>query len=271
MDTPLNQKQSTSRELAAAAWVQVKNPLDRQLGPLGLKAMEALALRGGEVVLDVGCGTGQTLLQLADRVGATGRVIGIDLSPTVLGVARSVVSGSNYIEIVEADAATFAGKDHSVNALFSRFGVMAFPDPVAAFANLRRMLKPQGKLAFVCWRSLAENELDILPLRAAGLEHLADATPFSFGDQSHIKSVLETAGFTTIKIAAHNQQVGSGSPEDMLTVLLAVGALGKILREHPALRQAAEVHVRDALQKAVRLDADVTLRAATWVVTARNC
>ena len=98
----------------------------------------------------------------------------------------------------------------STDAVFSRFGVMTFNDPVAAFANFRRILRPSGALAFCCWRSLQENELDHLPLSAAGFQSTVDESPFSFADPEHIRHILEAAGFSEIVIQSHNEKVSSG-------------------------------------------------------------
>jgi SAM-dependent methyltransferase len=254
--------------LAAGAWVEVREPLDRQLSPLGLRAIEALSPRAGEVIVDVGCGAGQTVLQLADRVGPEGHVIGVDIAPLLLDAARERARGLPQVSFIEADAAVLDLPAASVDGFFSRFGVMALADHAAAFANFHRMLKPDGRLAFVCWRSLDENELDHLPLRAAGLEHRLDPTPFSFEDPAYVQGILEKAGFHDIGISADDQAVTSGDLEVMTTVLLKVGPLGRIIRENPELRAAAEPRVRAAL--AAKGDAArIALRAATWVVSAR--
>lgn len=225
--------------------------------------MDALNPKAGEVILDVGCGAGQTVLQLAERVGAEGRVIGVDIAPALLDLARTRTASLPQVWFAEADAQTHDLPSEVFDAVYSRFGVMAFADPVAAFINLRRMLKPLGRLAFVCWRSLAENELDHLPLRAAQLEPLLDPTPFSFEGEAVIRRTLTAAGFSGVSVTAHDAAVGSGSADAMLQVLLRVGPLGKILRERPALREAAEPRVRAAL---AGRDA---LKAAVWVVTAQ--
>jgi SAM-dependent methyltransferase len=259
--------QPLSRTLAAAAWAELQPELDLQLSPLGLQAIAALAPSPGETILDIGCGTGQTVLQLADRVGQSGQVIGVDMASTLLESAQKRAHQTPQASFITADAATLDRPHHTVDACFSRFGVMAFAEPIAAFANLHRLLKPAGRLAFVCWRSLAENELDNLPLRAAGLEHLADATPFTLADPATIHTTLTQAGFHTIAIAPHDQHVTAGDIETTLRVLLRIGPLGRILREHPTLRPAAEPKVRAAL--ASQSDPSrVTLRAATWIVTA---
>jgi len=151
---------------------------------------------------------------------------------------------------------------------------MFFADPAAAFTNIRRSLRPNGRLAFVCWRALEENPLDFLPLRAAAA-HLPplpasdpDAPgPFSFADQARVRDILGRAGFVEIAITARDEKVGSGDLGAMLAVCSRVGALGKILRENPGLRAAALPAVRDALAAHDGPDG-VTLNAATWIVTA---
>jgi SAM-dependent methyltransferase len=242
--------------------------LDRQLSPLGLPAIEALAPQPGDTILDIGCGAGQSTLQLADRVAPNGQVTGVDIAPAMLEIARRRAAGRTEITFIEADAQTLARPDRSIDAIFSRFGVMAFRDPIAAFANFRRMLKPSGRLAFVCWRALDENELDYLPLRAAGLEARLDPTPFSFAEPATIQTTLQSAGFGEIAVRAHDAMVSSGDLDAMLTVLLAVGPLGRIIRENPELRADAEPRVR-AVLSARGNPAAVALNAATWVVTAR--
>jgi len=257
------------RALAAQAWAEVREPLDRQLSPLGIRAIDTLSPKRGEVIVDLGCGTGQTLLQLAERVGPTGQVIGADISPLLLGIARERAREIQQISFIDGDAATLDLPSQSVDAFYSRFGVMALADHVAAFSNFRRMLKPGGRIVFVCWRSLSENELDLLPLRAAGLEHLADPTPFSFEDAGYVRSILEQAGLIDVSVVAYDEAVTSGDLDVTTTVLMKVGALGRIIRENPSLRAAAEPRVRAALTR-LGDPARVALNAATWIVSART-
>lgn len=255
-------------DLAGKAWAEVADLLDLQLSPLGLRAIEALSPQIGDVTLDVGCGAGQSVLQLADRVGPRGRVIGVDIAPRLLEVARNRAAGRNQVDFLECDAQRLALPERSIDCVFSRFGVMAFRDPVAAFSNFRRMLRSSGRLAFVCWRSLDENELDLVPLRAAGLEGRVDPTPFSFADTGYIRTMLQTAGFQQVTIQAHDEMVSSGDLDAMIMVLLSVGPLGKIIRENPNMRPAAESRVRAALAERGS-QAAIALNAATWVVTAQ--
>lgn len=254
--------------LHAKAWAEAYELIDLQLSPLGLRAIEALKLGSGDIVLDIGCGAGQTLLQLAARVGTEGQVIGVDVAPLLLEIARRRTEPLSQVKLIQADAQSLDLPDESTDAVFSRFGVMTFNDPVAAFANFRRILRPSGTLAFSCWRSLHENELDHLPLSAAGVQPTVDESPFSFADPEHLRRTLEAAGFSEIIIQPHDEKVSSGDLDAMTWVLLKVGPLGKIVRENPALRVTAEPLLREALH-ALGDPSRVRLTASVWIVTAR--
>ena len=251
----------------AEAWAEAYQLIDLQLSPLGLRAIEALGPSAGDVVLDIGCGAGQTLLQLAEKVGTKGRVIGVDIAPQLLGIARQRTNSLSQVSLIQADAQYLDFPSQSADAVFSRFGVMAFNDPIVAFANFRRILKTSGVLAFTCWRSLQENELDHLPLAAAGFSP-SDESPFSLADPEHIRRTLKAAGFGEIVVRSCDVKVSSGGLDAMTEVLLKVGPLGKIVRDNPALRATAEPRLRKAL--AAKGDASkVQLLASVWIVTAQ--
>jgi len=265
----------TQDEIRFAAWAEVREPLELQLAPLGRHALAALAPHPGESVLDIGCGGGGTALDLARAVAPNGTVLGVDLSAAVLAFAQRAAEGCKRVRFIQADAQIYPFEPASFDVAFSRFGVMFFAEPIAAFINIRRSLKPNGRLAFVCWRALEENPLDSLPLRAASAylppqpAQDPDAPgPFAFADPDRVRCILERAGFMDIEIAAHDERVGSGDVDTMLAVCSRVGALGKILRENPELRIAALPAVRSALEAYNGPDG-VKLNAATWIVTAR--
>ncbi len=259
---------------AGETWAALQTRLDQQLGPLGRIAMSALAPRPGEHVLDVGCGTGQTTHQLATATGKAGSVLGVDISRIMLDIAEARPP-SPGVTFREADAQTHPFAAGSFDAAFSRFGVMFFADPIAAFVNIRRALKPNGRLSFVCWRAPAENPVMTLPMAAATplLPPMPPAPPstqgpFAFADAEHVKTVLTSAGFTDIDLTPHDQDIGSGDLEQTLTVALKVGPLGAILREHPDRRDAVIEAVRTALAPHDGPQG-IKLRSATWIVTAR--
>jgi hypothetical protein len=150
---------------------------------------------------------------------------------------------------------------------------MFFADPVAAFANIKSALRPKGRLAFVCWRSFAENDVDWVPLRAAapclpaGMEDPASAAPFSFADQDMVHGILRQAGFKSIELTAQDQLVGQLDLASTTALSLSFGALGKIIRERPALADIVAGPVRDALA-ALDTGQGPELMARTWLVTA---
>lgn len=262
---------------AGPAWVAVQEPLDRQLAPLGQAAMAALAPRAGERILDIGCGSGQISLELAGLVGSGGKVVGIDLSAPLLELARRRAAGLDRLSFVRGDAQVFPFEAKSFDAAFSRFGVMFFDDPDAAFRNIGRALRPGGRLAFVCWRAWEENPIFSLPMLAAAphLPPLAPAAepqapgPFAFADEGRVRGILSASGYEGIEVTPHDQPVASGDLETALALSLRVGSLGIVLRENPSMREVVAPSVRAALAAHDGPDG-ITLNAAVWIVTARS-
>ena len=193
--------------------------MELQLAPLGRRASRAFAAHRDESVLDIGCGSGESTLDLARAVAPDGTVVGIDLSATVLAFAQRAAEGCERVRFVQADAQVFPFEPASFDAAFSRFGVMFFADPAAAFSNIRRSLRPNGRLAFVCRRALEENPLDIVPLRAASTHlppqpaHDPEAPgPFAFANPDRVRGILERAGFGEIDITNHKQCCEDAEP-----------------------------------------------------------
>lgn len=258
-------------------WAELQAQMDRQLAPLGDRAQAALDPRPGERILDIGCGCGDTTLKLARAVGPEGEAIGLDISRPMLEVARRRAAESGLkARFLEADAQTEA-LEGGFDGLFSRFGVMFFADPVAAFRNLLGALKPGGRLAFVCWRPAAEVPLLSLPLAAAltvlpPLPPPADPHapgPFAFGDAERTRRILTDAGFADIDIRPFDALVGSGGLEETLALTQRIGPLGNLLRESPDRAPEAIDAVREALRRHDGPDG-VKLKGAVWIVTGRK-
>jgi SAM-dependent methyltransferase len=270
-------------EQAGPIWVANQARLDEQIRPHGELALRALAPAPGESVLDLGCGCGETSLAIAARVGAKGFVLGVDLSEPMLARARerATRAGLAQLEFQAADVQTAALGAARFDAAFSRFGVMFFAAPEAAFANIRGALRPGGRLAFVCWRPVTENPWVLVPMAAAA-PHLVmppppppDAPgPFSFGDAARLRRVLEGAGFEALRIEPADLAMvpAGGDPDGAAQLFLDVGPLGAVLREMGAgaeLRERVRSAVRAAFEPHVRAG-QVELGSAVWVVSARR-
>jgi SAM-dependent methyltransferase len=262
---------------AGQTWSQHQAQLDRQLDGLGLEAMRVLAPEKGERILDVGCGCGETTLQLAGRVGPSGAVVGADISEPMLEVARGrpVPEGSARPDFRNLDAQTADLGSGAFDGVFSRFGVMFFADPAAAFANIRRALKPGGRLAFVCWRPFADNPWMREPMAAAAplLPPMPppDPTapgPFAFADGERVRSILGKAGFSGVAVEPFDASIGGGNVDDTVNLTLRVGPLGRVLRETPGATGAVVGAVRGAIQP-YETPSGVFMPAAVWIVSAR--
>lgn len=249
--------------------------IERQIADFGRQLMEAAAPQSGERVLDVGCGTGQTTAALARTVGTTGSVLGVDISETLIGAARSQALANLRFEVM--DAATHAFAAGSFDLLFSRFGVMFFGDPVAAFGNLRRALAPTGRVTFLCWRSAAENPWQRLPVLAAA-PHLppmprpgpGEPGPFAFGDKDHVQGILTRAGFSNAAFQPLDGPMVLG--RDIAEVVDGLGKFGPLARVMAEVPTADADKARAAVAEALGPYAGpqgVALPGAAWIVQAR--
>lgn len=268
-------------EVSGPKWVSRMEQLDAQLASLGQLAVDRVDPRPGERALDVGCGCGQSALQLADRVGSTGRVLGVDLSAPMLAraSARAREGGLSQLDFLEADAQVYRFES-DFDFVFSRFGVMFFQDPVAAFANLRRALRPGGRLGFVCWDEIAKNPWMGIPMMALAA-HIplppppapGAPGPFSCADPARVRGILAAAGFEHAELAAVETRLrvgGGGDVEQALDFLLSVGPASAALKDASEAQRAAGADaVREAIRPFVE-DADVVMDAAVWVCAAQT-
>ncbi len=266
-------------EAMGRTWAMLHERLDRQLDPIGRGAMQKAGFKAGETVLDVGCGCGETTQEIAGRI-APGEVVGLDASAMLLDIAREAAAakGVANARFVQADGQVWRTQDR-FDVLFSRFGVMFFEGPQAAFANLRQALKPGGRLAFACWRQPMDNLWLALPMQATA--HLLPPLPpsdpnapgpFAFADKDRLAGILEGAGFTDVAIEPLDLRTGGDTLEESVFVALRVGQLGGALREIGAsdeLKRKVEETLLQALAPYVE-DGVVKLPAAAWIVSGRN-
>jgi SAM-dependent methyltransferase len=229
-------------------------------------------------VLDIGCGAGETSLDLGAAVAPDGAVLGADISQPLLDLARARGAATGLpVGFLAADAQTSDFGGEPFDAVFSRFGVMFFADPAAAFANIAAALKPGGRLAFVCWRPFAENPLMREPMQAAlplipppePSDPLAPG-PFAFADPERVRGILPGAGFCDIVISPFDAEVGGWTMDEAMIVAQRVGPLGTILRLNPELRAPVIAAVNQVLARRQGTDGRVRLPAAVWIVAARR-
>ena len=238
-------------EKAGPKWVQMQEPLDRTIEHIGLALLDQAAIEAGQRVLDIGCGCGATTLEIARRVGPRGHVLGLDISAPMLDRARQrgEVLGFMQAAFVQADAQTHPFPPESFDLAFSRFGVMFFDDPTAAFANIRRALKPNGRLHFVCWRDIKQNPWMLAPMMAAA-RHLElpeppkpdEPGPFSLAEESRIERILKDAGYRNIKIETRDFTAPNdifGDTKQATDFFMTIGPVAALLEDKDdATRQA---------------------------------
>ena len=266
-------------------WVNHDALMEAMLQPLGESVIDTLAPQPGENVLDIGCGCGHTSLSLADWVGAEGSVTGVDISAPMLAVASQLAAERNAehtsIQFLEADAQTHTFEPERYDVVFSRFGVMFFEDPVAAFSNIRSALRASGRLAFCCWQSRAVNPFMTVPAMAA-LELLPAPPetpprtpgPFAFEEADYVTEVLTSAGFESVAVTPLQQPLTFGrgfSLTDIVERLVQIGPIAQMVREASEdLQQPVRDKVIDAVAPFYTEDAGMTLDGQFWQVTARR-
>jgi SAM-dependent methyltransferase len=268
-------------ETAGPTWVRLNEVLDRMIAPIGRRAMDRAGLVAGERVLDVGCGCGNTTVELARRVAPGGSVTGVDVSAPMLALARERAAGVDGVRFERADAQVHPFPPGAFDVVFSRFGVMFFVDPTAAFANLRGALRSGGRLVFVCWQPLPVNDWMRVPVMAAVQiiplppPPAPDAPgPFSFGDPDRVRGILAGAGFVEIDVAPHEGTLtlpGGGDVDTTVDFVLQMGPAAAALREanDPDVRPRVAHAVREALLPYVTPEGP-RMPYACWVVSAQR-
>ena len=275
----LEQAERWNRGDEVGHWIARQDAYDRMLAPFAEMIIDAAAIQPGERVVDIGCGCGATTRAVARLVG-TGVSVGIDLSGPMLERARAdaTAAGQTNTRFVRADAQVYEFGDELFDAVISRFGIMFFADPVRAFANIRGAMRDGGRLAFVCWQPLIENEWLLVPGGAIAqhvpLPDLGSPNApgmFAFADPDRIRTTLTDAGWRDIDVASRHTPLlvgGGGSIEDAVG-FLREGSIGRAVlagTDGPTAERALGA-VRDALMPYLTADG-VQLDAAVWLVRA---
>jgi SAM-dependent methyltransferase len=265
---------------AAVTWTAHQDRLDAIFEPLTMLALDAAAPSSGERAIDIGCGCGATVLALANRVASTGQVLGVDVSEPMASRARERIgcTGLTNARVIVSDAAIHDFPPGGADLVFSRFGVMFFADPVAAFANLHQATRQGGRLLCAAWRSLADNAWFTVPLEAA--RHLlppqppADPEapgPFALANPDRTLGILVNAGWrdvTLTRLEVPIRLAGAGQIEQASEFATRIGMLARLLAdEHPHTRTRAQEAIAETLApydgpNGINLDGSIWLISA---------
>lgn len=265
------------KQAGGEAWLSMQGLMERLYQPVSDAILDRLVPETGWRVADIGCGGGATTLDLARRIGPSGQAIGVDVSAALLASARrhAEAAGLTHARFIEADAQTHDFGTGALDAMISRFGVMFFADPIAAFINLRGGVLSGGEMVFAVWRRPEDNPMALLPAEA--VEGLLPDVPrpttegpgrFAFADADRVRRLLTQTGWRDVAIAPLDVDTPC-TFEDALTLSTRMGVLGPIL---PTLDQALRARVIEAVGTALEaqaVDGVVPMQAACWLVTGR--
>ncbi|WP_246696528.1 class I SAM-dependent methyltransferase [Mesorhizobium sp. SARCC-RB16n] len=250
--------------------------LDEILAPFERLVVDAGYPGEGGNVLDIGCGAGATTLAMARRVGNDGNCVGLDISRPLVALAtkRARVEEVANASFEVGDAQAHAFEPGRFDAVVSRFGVMFFDDPVAAFSNIRQAARRGGKLAFVAWRSPVENDFMTTAARAAApfLPPAPAPDPdapgqFAFAGGAKVKRILETSGWSSIEVEQANVlcRIAEG---DLMTFATRLGPVAATLREVDRATAEKITTVLPAAYAPFVEDGEARFNAACWLVMA---
>lgn len=264
--------------LAGRLWTERQETQDAVLAPVSAILFDRALVVQGMRIVDIGCGCGDTTIELARRVGAKGHVLGVDVSAPMLARARERAHGGLPLDFVLADATVYPFEPGGADLLFSRFGVMFFADPAVSFANMRKALRPGGRAAFACWQEPRKNPWMMLPLQAA-YQHVPrlpelgpeDPGPFSFAREDRVRRVLSEAGFFSIAMEAVDLSLDIAAGRGLdgaVNGALSIGPVSRALDGQPPYSvTSVENAIREALEP-LQKGNTIPLGAAIWIVTA---
>ena len=260
-------------------WTDRQAQQDVLLAPVSKTLIDRAAVKPGDRIIDVGCGCGSTSIAFAEKVAPNGFVLGIDISGPMLARARELAPRHLPVDFVQTDATVHPFDPQSFDLVVSRFGVMFFAEPAISFANLRRALRPSGRVAFACWREPRENPWMMAPLQAI-YQHVPklppqgpeDPGPFAFASEERVNRILGEAGYKAIEMepVALSFDIAIGRGLDAaVQAALQIGPGSRALDGHPPeTRAAAAASVKEMLTPYVR-GQSVPLSGSIWIVTAR--
>ncbi len=239
-------------------WITLEDQLDAVLAPVLDQVLERAAPQPGQSVLDIGCGTGASLIAAGARVGPEGSVEGADISEPFVERARARIAAAqaHHVSATLADAQTHDFAPASYDIIMSRFGVMFFEDTVAALSNMARALRPGGRMVFAAWGQLQNNPWFLVPHMAAvarlGQPPKTDRNapgPLAFHDLDRVRGLFDQAGLDVDARAVPVPLTPVGGISGTAALCMKVG---------PAVRAMA--HFQGTPEDEAAILADVTER-----------
>lgn len=222
-------------------WKDNQHALDTIFSEITALLLSRAKIMPGETILDIGCGTGETTLEVAKRTGSSGHIIGIDVSSVLLSLAkqRSKENNLGNVEFLLADAQSYSFEDGMFDLVISRFGVMFFNDPYSAFKNIVGAVHQGGRMVFICWAPIENNPWFSIPKMAA-VKQLGKPAPtdprapgpLAFDDEKYVQDILSTAGLKNIKIESQDLNISAkGSLADAVNLACSLGPATRIFKE----------------------------------------
>ena len=266
--------------VAGPRWVAAPGFRERRNQESTALLLARLGITGGENVLEIGCGTGALTVPLAAAVGDHGRLVAVDISEPMLGVARQRVEqrGLHNVKLLLGDAQVFEFEPAAFDLATSRMGVMFFANPTAAFRNIGGALKPGGRLIFACWAPLEENRHWLISYDIA-LRHLGPPapqpanvpSPLAFADPDYIRGFLAEGGFAEVTVERAHPTIIGGSPEEEAQQAMMMGPTARLIEEkrpaeltrHTIAREIEAVFAAEASSGPILLPATVFLVTAS--------